>query len=273
MYVKLFTQILESTIWTESLETKILWITMLAKSDADGLVDCTVPGLAKLAGISIEECESGLDKFRAPDKYSRTQESEGRRVVDVEGGWVLLNYTKYREIASKERKREMTRKRVEKHRDSKKPVTPVKRKKAKSNGSRSASASASKSNKKADPEKEVFEYWRDKTGRTNMAKLDAKRRRLIKARLAETYTVADLKSAVDGCMASPYHQGKNESKTVYTSLELIFRDAGKMEDFMLKSRHPSGSNGQQQQEQTPEQKAATKNRVDRLVAMGLERKA
>ena len=54
MYAKLFSQILESTLWTtESLETKILWITMLAKADQEGIVGSTIPGLAHLAGISV----------------------------------------------------------------------------------------------------------------------------------------------------------------------------------------------------------------------------
>ncbi len=264
MYAKLFSQILESTLWTtESLETKILWITMLAKADQEGIVGSTIPGLAHLAGISVEDCKAGIGKFLSPDEYSRTQESEGRRIEAIDGGWLLLNYTKYREIASKSHQREMARERVARHRANKKAggVTPVKRKKKKCNGSRSASASASKFRK------EVFGHWLETFGKKS--KLDAKRDRSIKARLDEGYTVADLKRVCDNIKASKYHQGDNKSGAVYDSIDLLFRDADHVDKYLALSR----TNGQQQQEQTPEQKAATKKRVDRLVAMGLERKA
>ena len=54
-------------------------------------------------------------------------------------------------------------------------------------------------------------------------------------------------------------------------IDLIYRDADHVDKYLALSRTNGGANGQQ--EQTPEQKAATKKRVDRLVAMGLERKA
>ncbi len=232
MYAKLFTQILESTIWTESLETKILWITMLAKSDAEGLVDCTVPGLAKLAGISIKECEEGLRKFKSPDRYSRTQESEGRRIVDADEGWILLNYTKYRELASKERKREMTRKRVEKHRNEKKGVTPEKRKKKKCNGSSYASASDSdQSNIKV--AEIVFEHWKETFGKSSRFKLDDKRKKLIVARSRDGFSADDLCQAISNAKNDNFLMGREPGKpTVYDKLSTLIKSAEQVERLM-----------------------------------------
>ena len=105
-YTKLFGKILDSTIWQEDNPTRIVWITMLAMSDKDGMVSGTVPGLARRAGVSLEECEVALKKFVSPDKYSNSQEFEGRRIERVDGGWRLLNHAKYRAMRHSEERRE-----------------------------------------------------------------------------------------------------------------------------------------------------------------------
>ncbi len=99
---------------------KVVWITMMAMSDKDGKVEGSVPGLAKRAGVSIEECEEALTKFRSPDKYSRTQDNEGRRISDADGGWVLLNHAKYRSMMSTQDRREYQRLKQKEYRDKKK---------------------------------------------------------------------------------------------------------------------------------------------------------
>lgn len=96
-YTKLFGSILDSTIWQEDKDTKILWITMLAMKNGQQVVEAAVPGLAKRAGLTVEECSVALEKLKAPDPYSRTKEFEGRRIQEVPGGWLILNGEKYRE--------------------------------------------------------------------------------------------------------------------------------------------------------------------------------
>jgi hypothetical protein len=96
-YVKLFESILESTVWQESLHVKVVWITMLAMKDRDGVVEASIPGLGRRAGVTTEQCEEAINKFLAPDKYSRTKEHDGRRIEAVDGGWYVLNHDKYRE--------------------------------------------------------------------------------------------------------------------------------------------------------------------------------
>ena len=115
-YTKLFSSILGSTIWREDLATKVVWVTLLALANADGVVEAAVPGLAHFAGVTIDEAEVALRKFLSPDPYSRSPEHEGRRIEVVDGGWRLLNHAKYREKMSPETVREQNRIRQQRHR-------------------------------------------------------------------------------------------------------------------------------------------------------------
>lgn len=105
-YTKLFNSILHSTIWNEPNEVRILWITMLAMADKYGDIHASIPGLARMAGISIEQTQDGLKRFMSPDLFSRTPDHEGKRIKEIEGGWQLLNHGKYRALMSVEERRE-----------------------------------------------------------------------------------------------------------------------------------------------------------------------
>jgi hypothetical protein len=104
-YTKLFATIIHSTIWQEPIHVKVVWITLLALKDRDGMVKCSIPGLAAAAGVSIPQVEESLAKFRAPDQYSTTKDNEGRRIEDADGGWFILNHFKYQEEMSAEDRR------------------------------------------------------------------------------------------------------------------------------------------------------------------------
>lgn len=95
-YTKLFASILDSTIWRESDNTRILWITMLAMAGKDGVVESSVPGLADRARLSREATDAGLAALMSPDADSRTKAHAGRRIEVVEGGWLILNHAYYR---------------------------------------------------------------------------------------------------------------------------------------------------------------------------------
>lgn len=88
---------------------KVVWITMLAMADRDGVVWASVPGLAHRAGVGLGECRVALEKFLGPDLESRTTENEGRRIEAVDGGWRLLNHGKYRSMLSAQERREYNR--------------------------------------------------------------------------------------------------------------------------------------------------------------------
>lgn len=95
-FTKLYSNIITSSVWSAAKETKILWITMLALTDANGYVTGSVPGLAATARLTVLETEAALSELLSPDKYSRSIENEGRRLEKVEGGWIILNYAKHR---------------------------------------------------------------------------------------------------------------------------------------------------------------------------------
>jgi hypothetical protein len=116
-YTKLFASILDSTVWQESKETRLVWVTLLAMADRDGIVDSSVPGLADRAKVTLKECEVALELFLSPDKYSRSKEHEGRRIEVIDGGWKLLNHEKYREKMSAEEQKERAALRQAKWRD------------------------------------------------------------------------------------------------------------------------------------------------------------
>lgn len=96
-YSKLDCGIIHSTIWSEPHDVRVTWITLLAVTDATGVVRMAVPALAKLVDVTIERMEEILELLHSPDKYSRTKEHDGRRLETIDGGWRILNYLKYRE--------------------------------------------------------------------------------------------------------------------------------------------------------------------------------
>jgi hypothetical protein len=98
-FTKLDSGIVDSSIWSEPLSTRILWITLLAKSDENGFVACSKPGLCRAANISEEDFKEALNTLESPDTNSRSTEFEGRRIEHVEGGWIILNYLKYRQFS------------------------------------------------------------------------------------------------------------------------------------------------------------------------------
>lgn len=122
-YTKLFNSIVTSTIWTEDDKTRIVWITMLAMSDQNGEVHASVPGLARVSGVSLYDCESALVKLSSPDAYSRTPDNEGRRISPIDGGWELLNHRKYRAMASKTDSQNANAERQKRHRERNAKVT------------------------------------------------------------------------------------------------------------------------------------------------------
>jgi len=115
-FTKLFTGIVFSTVWQEPLHTRVVWVTMLALADRMGRVLVSQPGLAKASGVTMEQCTEALDCFLAPDPWSRTKAHDGRRIEEIDGGWLLLNYIAYRELRDSDERRIANREHVREHR-------------------------------------------------------------------------------------------------------------------------------------------------------------
>ena len=108
-YAKLFSSLVTSTIWREDDKTRIVWITMLALKNRHGDVAGSIPGLAAMANVAVDDCVKALEKLKAPDPYSRSKEFQGCRISEIEGGWHVLNHKKYRAAMSEEARREYKR--------------------------------------------------------------------------------------------------------------------------------------------------------------------
>lgn len=85
----------------------------------------------------------------------------------------------------------------------------------------------------------VFFHWRQVLGHPN-AQLDEKRRKVVRQRLEDGYTVERLCAAIDGCARSAWHMGENDRSRRFDDLELICRDSRHVDDFLKMPMDPSG---------------------------------
>ena len=95
-FTKLVPEIIQSSIWNEPSDVRIVWITMLAIKDAEGYVRGDASTIARLANVPQEAALAALDLFQQPDPSSCTPDNEGRRIQAAPGGWVVLNHHLYR---------------------------------------------------------------------------------------------------------------------------------------------------------------------------------
>ena len=271
-FVKIYgDKLLRSTLWVGAdPATKVVWITMLALSDQFGKVEGSLPGLAHASNVSLDETSKALDYFRAPDPHSQTKDHEGRRIEDTGGGWVILNYAKYREYRTEAQVKEAIRK--QRWRDSQRagrvPDVPSchtvsgTEAEAEANTETETTAVVLVGDRKAIPEAQlataiadwlpmslewdrmvegamrvVFSYWVAKTNRdASRTWLTPERKTLIRARLRESpkgdvaAATSPLLWAVDGMMSSSFHVEGG-----HTKLEQVFRNRSRLEGFAEKT--------------------------------------
>jgi len=121
-FVKLDTGILDSTLWIdrEAREVFITALLMATPFDTDtpiptlksaslesadwdvpagwyGFVKAAGPGIVRRAGINPDIGMAALVRLSTPEPESRSQDFDGRRLVRVDGGFIILNFMKYRE--------------------------------------------------------------------------------------------------------------------------------------------------------------------------------
>jgi hypothetical protein len=261
-YTKLHQSLVTSTVWREPHATRIVWITMLAMADKNGEIQASIPGLADLCRVSLEDCETALNAFLSPDKYSRTKDFEGRRIQEIDGGWALLNHPKYRAMASKEDATQKASERTARYRRNKALQTVDSRDVSTVNRDIADTDTDTDTDTEADTStlaplavgfagevsakvRKVFTAWQDEWGKPR-AKLDKKRTALISARLKD-YTADDLVEAIKGYKFSKHHCGLNDRNTVYDEIGLFLRDSAHV-DAGLKFASEADRAGQSQSE-------------------------
>lgn len=121
-FVKLDCKILDSSLWIEK-DQRDIFITALLMAEpfeakepiqqikvrSLDLTEFVIPpgwygfipaagiGIVRRAGLDQEKGLDALEKLGEPDPESRSNEFEGRRLIRVNGGFIALNYDKYRE--------------------------------------------------------------------------------------------------------------------------------------------------------------------------------
>ncbi len=92
-------------------------------------------------------------------------------------------------------------------------------------------ARASSQQKQARAIEDIFQYWQTIMDHPN-AKLDDKRRKLIRNALKTGYAVNDLKTAIVGCSLTPHNMGDNDRGQRYDGLHVIFKNADQIDRFI-----------------------------------------
>ncbi len=114
VYVKLFTSIFDGSLYGK-FEPTVTFIAMLALADEKGVVDMTPEAIAAKSGFPLDIVRTGIEQLELPDPRSRTktEECQGRRILRLDPerdwGWLITNYTKYRQIRTAEERREYFR--------------------------------------------------------------------------------------------------------------------------------------------------------------------
>lgn len=96
-FALLWGKILESSLWVqESKETRLVWITLLAMKDKDGVIQASEIGLADRAKVTPGECREALRVLASPDPNDSSKVEQGRRIREIPGGWQIINHDLYR---------------------------------------------------------------------------------------------------------------------------------------------------------------------------------
>ena len=109
---------MDSSLWDEDSDVCKVFMTLLAVKDSDHICRLDTYKIAKKC--NFRKGDQSIDEIRvldilkllaSPDnKRLLNQEFGGRRIKAVEGGWLVLNGEKYRQMVAEEMKRARWRK-------------------------------------------------------------------------------------------------------------------------------------------------------------------
>lgn len=128
MYAKIFTQIFDSSI-VEDPELRFTFMDLLVLADVNGVVDMTHEAISRRTNRPLDVILKTIKQLESPDPRSRTPDDNGIRIVRLDDhrdwGWEILNYQRFRELASEEQRREKTKLRLRKFRSNQQVATDV----------------------------------------------------------------------------------------------------------------------------------------------------
>lgn len=95
----IFSKIVDSSIWDEPDFVVKIFITMLAKKDADHVVRANAYMIGKWARKTEKEVLDAFKILSSPDKKRvEPQPFDGRRIEKTNEGWLILNGEHYRDL-------------------------------------------------------------------------------------------------------------------------------------------------------------------------------
>lgn len=185
-FVKLDTKILNSTTWLDADACKVFITALLmaepyevrepirsiqirSTDEAEfvvpvgwyGFVPAAGPGIAYRAIIEQDRALDALERLASPDPGSRTPDHNGRRMVRVSGGYLILNYIAHRDRdhgAAERQARFRTRQKMKE--SNARTVTPVTHADADADAESDTSRAKSKATVRATPAPSRFdEFW------------------------------------------------------------------------------------------------------------------
>lgn len=96
-FAMVWTKLLDSPLWiNQPCSTRVVWITMLLMKDNEGMVHCSLAGLANRAVVTPKEAKEAILFLERPDPDSTCPDEQGRRIVPFQGGWKIVNHDLYR---------------------------------------------------------------------------------------------------------------------------------------------------------------------------------
>lgn len=110
-WTPLWSCIVESSLWDQNDAVVKIFLTMLAKRDADDIYRGTAYALGRHSRKSESEVLDALKILSSPDTQRiEPQPEQGRRIKAVDQGWLIINAEKYRAMVQIEMKRARNRK-------------------------------------------------------------------------------------------------------------------------------------------------------------------
>lgn len=227
-----------SSLLDTGVATRWVFVFMLSQADSEGRFRCaTVSALARTAAVTIEEARKAIEELSAPDPESTTKAHEGRRILPIQGGWQLVNYTVYRDYRSDEQQKAAERKRRQREaaaaraaelseRDMSQDITgshvqtlDVRRK----------TPDLRKTDLASDDAVSILAYWQERTStKLRSPKAHAQILARIKSRLRDGCSLTDLKACVDFALADEFYVGKGYAKKP----DVIWRSAERVQNLV-----------------------------------------
>lgn len=112
MYAKIFTSIFDGSMRGHS-DLILVFVNILCHVDHDGFSDRHWQAISDETGLSVKRVKEAITELEGPDKQSRSQNDDGRRLKrinpDRDWGWEVVNFKKYDGIRSTMERREYMR--------------------------------------------------------------------------------------------------------------------------------------------------------------------